>query len=630
MAEKLLTVVCMNTPSLFGRSALLLLCGLAPLGGCGRAGDDVVELAAAPEPGKEDGVGRAALPVNGDYGTTMAWQVKNQWEDRDTPEARKAGLAWDAGSGLSWDEKYAKWVGSLEIIPSAGSGWYTDTIQVSTPWGKTLPSPKLDCADATIMLRASFAAWYNLPFYMVAGGNPVVYFGHFGIRTASGPWDQTVLLAQAHKDFSATPPADPKAWPKDGKLRALHLHGKNADGSYQDEMPYVVAKGEGTGAYLDELHLNKRAARLIYYMQLYMGSQNVVDTNNTYNLQPEALRTGDTMMYRRAPQGTGHTMVVVRLRSIEGGKLEAQDIFGNEPPDQLYVESPGATRNNFMSEEGGGASLSEDGKTPYSHIGGGLKRWRVAKNVAGKWTNTWMNADKASWIDSTDYPRIEARPKQLAGVLGELSPLGQRNELLQQIEAKREHLRDNPSSCSARERREAMFAKLYDLMSSNWDWSREEVDARYRILEDYVYAPLDYTTSRTCCWNSSNRQMHETIMEYATSLQDKMCALPPVFMQTDGTFGAYAKWASDHGKAFPAWRADEECPPAASPNDVATAQDGLVTFCALGKQAKPATDPDHPALAAPGAVVPSDDGGAPTTIGAATDGGGDAPDGGTP
>ena len=576
-------------------SGLALVCGLSALG-CNAASDETnEELPAAPSPGKEDGVGRAGLPVEGDYASTMAWAVKNQWEDRDTPAAKQAGIAWPADSGLSWDEKYAKWVGSLEIIPAANSTWY-ETINISTPWGKSLPSPKLDCADATIMLRVSFAAWYQLPFFMVAGGNPTIYFGHFGIRTANGLWANGVPLAQVHKDYSAAPPADIEhAWPKDARLRSLHIHGKSSDGSYQDEMPYVVGKGEGTGAYLDELHLNKRAARLIYLMQLYMGSQAMVDTNNTYNLMPEALRTGDTLMYRRAPQGSGHTMVVVHVRQLEGGKLEAQDVFGNEPPDQLFLESPSSTRGNFMSDEGGGPSLSEDGKTQFSHIGGGLKRWRVAKAVNGRWMNTWMNGDKASWIDSTDYPRIEARPKQFAGVLGELPPLQARDELVKQLEDKREHLRNNPASCSARERREALFGKLRDLMWQNWNWSPEQVDAKYRTIEDYIYAPLVYTKSRTCCWNSSNRTMHESIMAYATARSANMCIAPLVFLQTDASFGEYSKYASDKGKPFPAWRADEDCPQAGNTTDTLAMQSTEPpAYCDLPKQEKPANDPDHP------------------------------------
>ena len=49
------------------------------------------------------------------------------------------------------------------------------------------------------------------------------------------------------------------------------------------------------------------------------------------------------------------------------------------------------------------------GTTLYSHLNGGLKRFRVAKVKSGKWFNTWMNADEASWINDTDYDKIGAR-----------------------------------------------------------------------------------------------------------------------------------------------------------------------------------------------------------------------------
>ncbi len=556
--------------------------------------DEVVELDAAPSPGKEDGVGRKGLPVVGAYASTAAWTVRNQWEDRETPEAKKAGIAWDANSGLNWDEKYAKWIASLEVVPSDEATW-RDTIRITTPWGKSLPSPKLDCTDATIMLRVSFAAWYRLPFFMAAGSNPTIYFGHFGVRTDKGPWSDAVKLAEVYKDFSSAVPDDLAAWPKDARLRKMHIHGKDYTGRYQDEMPFYLGAGEGTGAYLDEMHLNKRAARLIFYMQTYMGSMNVVDTNNTFNLTPEALREGDTLMYRRAPTGSGHAMVVIRVRTLEGGQMEAQDIFGNEPPAQLYVESAAATRNNFSSDEGGGPSLSEDRKTPYSRIGGGLKRWRVAKSVGGKWMNTWMGADEASWIDSTDHAAISARPKAFEALLGELPPEQQRDELLKQIELKRAHLRDNPASCSARERREQLFGKLYSLMWKEWDWQTAQVDARYRTLEDYVYAPLTYTKSRTCCWNSSSRVMHESIMEYATSLQATACTMPPVFAQTNGTYGEYEAYAKSLGRPWAAWRADEACAPADELDDVAAGSDYVgLGWCALPEQPKPDNDPDAP------------------------------------
>ena len=82
--------------------------------------------------GKADDAGVAALPVNGNYADSTVWEVKNQWEDTDTPAAREAGIAWPADSGLNWDEKYGLWVESLNTIDDH----YNQTFEISTPWGQ--------------------------------------------------------------------------------------------------------------------------------------------------------------------------------------------------------------------------------------------------------------------------------------------------------------------------------------------------------------------------------------------------------------------------------------------------------------------------------------------------------------
>ena len=65
--------------------------------------------------GKDDSVkGVVGLPLSVDEGPMVVWDVENQWEELDTPNAHKAGLAWPENSGLDWNEKYAAWVGSLE------------------------------------------------------------------------------------------------------------------------------------------------------------------------------------------------------------------------------------------------------------------------------------------------------------------------------------------------------------------------------------------------------------------------------------------------------------------------------------------------------------------------------------
>ena len=117
-----------------------------------------------PESGKEDSLHRVGLPVSVDNSDTAVWEVHNQWEDTDTPAAREAGLAWGEDSGLTWDEKYQRWVQSLPRIP--GLDGRNDTFMLTTPWGVERPSPALECAELSMFLRITFAAWYELPLFL--------------------------------------------------------------------------------------------------------------------------------------------------------------------------------------------------------------------------------------------------------------------------------------------------------------------------------------------------------------------------------------------------------------------------------------------------------------------------------
>ena len=78
-----------------------------------------------------------------------------------------------------------------------------------------------------------------------------------------------------------------------------------------------------------------------------------------------------------------------------------------------------------------------------------------------------------------------------------------RDLALSLIEDARSHLRRYPASCSARKKREDAFSTLYDVNADHFWMTPEQTDAAYRQLEDYVFAPLIYNRSRTCCWNSS-------------------------------------------------------------------------------------------------------------------------------
>ncbi len=533
--------------------------------GCGPLDEDAFEGASAlppgPKLGKADGTGVKSLRVGGAYSSTRVWKVKNRWEDTDTTAARKSGLAWKKNSKLNWDEKFAAWFKSLEKI-NAHQSTYSQTFKLTTPWGeKTLPAPSLDCADVWLFMRATFAAWYNLPFYVEAmDGSKRVFFGHFGIRTRSGRWGSMPKFAQYYKDYTsmAATLSDAelaKNWPEDDRLRSRGV------GS-GDDQPFI-SEDARLGAYLDEVHLNKRAGHFIRLLLIYTGTPNLADSRNTFNLVTDALREGDALLYRRASNGSGHTMVVLRVGKTKGDKLTVEIASGNVPPRQPKWESQASSKTSFTDDEGGGPSQNSNGET-YSHIGGGLKRFRVAKEINGYWVNTFMKGDEAHWIDDTDYDEIGARPKQFESLLGEVDPKDKRKALVKIITDAREHLRKYPASCAARERREKAFKALYMLNLSAFYENKKETDEAYRKKEDYVFAQLVYEKSRTCCWNKSTAKMFKIIMDLVDTGEKAAteCKAPPIFMVTDDGYADFEAHAKTMGlqSYWKSWSADESCP----------------------------------------------------------------------
>lgn len=522
-------------------------------------------LEPTPPPGKYDAEHRKGLPASTTGGATMAWAVRNQWEDTDTPAARAAGIAWPADSGLTWDAKFARWVGSLERTSSTS---YYETYLLTTPWGVTLPSPALECAEMSIFLRVTFAAWYELPFYMEAvdRDGKRVYFGHFGVRTSAGRYANTPSFRDSYPDYAAMPRAEYEAsWPSDPKLRARKLWG----GEDRQDM---LGDGKTFGDYLDAIHLNKRAGHLTALMLGYLGSINLADTANTYNVVADAVRPGDTLLERWQRRGIGHTLVVKDVVEIGEGNLDVTLVSGSMPRRQGKWESGVASKQYFTNPYTGGPGQNGDGDA-YARLGGGLKRWRVAKAVAGTWSNTWMRGDEAHWINSTDYARIAERPARFEVILGEVSPEQQRDALLEVIEDARQHLRRYPASCSARIRREEAFAKLYDLLEREFGVTRARADELYRTLEDYVYGELEYAASKTCCWNSTNATMHEVVMDFAAAelaAAGDACVAPTVFKNHTDGYERWRRFAQETGRggAWVAWSEDESCPQRNAAEDV--------------------------------------------------------------
>ncbi len=523
-----------------------------------------------PLPGKEDSEYRKGPLVATNTTRTQVWTARNKWEDRDTPAAKAAGMAWGADSGLSWDEKYAAWIEGMEWIPSLNG--YSMTVNVTTPWGKTLPSPSLECAEMALFLRVTFAAWYELPlFFEAVSSGQRVYFGHFGVRTAYSRFAGTPEFGVAYRDYT-TSTTWRTTWPKDATLRTRKLYGGEAT------QP-MIATGAEFGAYVDELHLNKRAGYFTVLVLNYLSSVNVADTANTYNLVPDAVRAGDVLVERWQANGIGHTLIVHDVEQLGGGSMDVTTISGSMPRRQGVRESGESSKYYFTSQYTGGEGVNDENK-PYAKLGGGLKRWRVTKNIGGYWTNTWMAGDEAHWINSTDYPRIAARPGRFATLLGAVSPEQKRDGLLSAIGDARHHLEMYPASCAARERRERAFGELYGI-ASELGMTTADIDDEYRELDDYVLGELDYTKSKTCCWNSSTSAMFDIIMQKARAEQaaaeaNNTCVEPTVFKSRADGYKLWSDYAASIGRGalWRPWSEDEACSQRNVAQDTETSAEG--------------------------------------------------------
>ena len=508
--------------------------------------------------GKADSVSVSGLPTSVDDSSTQVWAIKNQWEDTDTAAAREAGIAWGADSGLNWDQKYRKWIESMAQIDSVSG--YT-TFKLTNPWGKDIPAPVLECAEVAMFLRATFASWYNLPFYMQAvSGGTTVYLGHFGWRTASGRYSNTPNFKTSYKDYSYMSQADIAAngWPQDAALRGRKLYGAD------DDIQSFLGADARAGAYFDEVFLNKRAGYFLLLLLTNFGSVNLADSSNLYNLKPEAVKEGDVLLERWARRGIGHTLIVKTVNELASGMLEAELASGSMPRRQPKWQDAASSKYTFTAEETGGEGTNYEGDE-YAKLGGGIKRWRVAKSDAGRYTNSMMRSDVDYWISSTNYEDIAQRPGTFDEILGQMTPEDERAVLLQRITDTRDHLKDHPASCSARINREAAFTDLYDLFSEHFGMSTSEVDKAYRVLEDYVFAELEYSVSKTCCWNSTTRAMYDIVMLYNKELMESApegsCLFPVVFKNTNSSYEPFNGWASDNGRAgdWVDWSEDEPC-----------------------------------------------------------------------
>ncbi|MDP6943189.1 MAG: hypothetical protein QF464_03485 [Myxococcota bacterium] len=578
---------------------LLLLVGLGPgcdADGVGADGELDPEygkplMSAPPTAAKSDTTGGIIGPNDVfEGGDTEVWSAPNRWDDRDTPAARLAGMAWEADSGLDWDEKYALWIESME---KTEAGFIMDTFTLTTPWGVTLPAPSLECAEVAVFLRVAFASWHGLPFYLTAWANgEPVHFGHFGVVSQTEAYPNFPYYSTRYDDYSDRGLEEALAdWPSDPSLARRFLT------QQRDDENTFLGPEAYSGAYFDQIFLNKRVGHFLMTVLTFTGSVHLAASDNTFNLTVEALREGDTLLKRWQRQGVGHTMVVMRVNPLDGGRAEAELASGSMPRRQPFWESPSTSKYRFTHIESGGPGTNGNGEE-YATLGGGLKRWRIATVIDGRWRNVVKDSDREHYIPSFDLEAIAERTALFEAFLTELTPEEKMATLVEIVEAKRAHLREYPASCSARAGREEAFAAMYELAPEmdapeasgpvNNGMTPQMVDLEYRVLEDYVFAPLEYDQSRTCCWNSSTPEMYEIIMAHAESyIHDDLaaeCRPPLVFKMRDGGYSDFEAYAVEIGLGdeWVAWRADESCPQESTvTTDTETPAPWHTDFCEL-------------------------------------------------
>ena len=523
------------------------------------------------EVGKGDSMtGSKTLAVSVDSKNTQVWPVWNAWTDTDTADARLDGIAWGANSGLSWEEKYRAWVKEMQPAQSTeGYSTYT-TFNLKTPFGKELLMPRLECAETALFLRATFASWYHLPFIMVAWDSGPVYFGHFGLRTRDGKYRNSPNFKTAYKDHESMTAAEYGShWPTDSKLK------KRKISSSGDDENTFLCEGCFAGAYFDEIFLNKRTGHFLVWLLTYTGSMHLASTDNTFNIKAASVLEGDVLLERWQKKGIGHTLIVKKVDALEGGHISAELASGSMPRRQPVWEDAASSKSYFTNTYCGGPGENNDGHK-YAALGGGLKRWRQPVAKGGYWHLTVPDADADAYVNSSDYDAVAARIAEFEQLLGSLTPEEQEQFLLGKIEEKRLHLRNYPASCAARTAREEAFNDLYALEQQHFGLDEEAVDRKFRSVEDYVFAELEYGQSKTCCWNQSTADMYEIIMDYNKGIiydeATETCNTPEVFKWSNGGYGVFKNFADSQGKGdqWPHWSEDEPCPAAGTQNDVET------------------------------------------------------------
>ena len=355
----------------------------------------------------------------------------------------------------------------------------------------------------------------------------------------------------------------------------------------QGESQLVVVGDTQPAAFVEitgiERIARKRAGHLMVILDGMFGSANLADGANMFHIKPEATAPGDALLERWQKNGIGHTLPVMTVERPTPERMRITVASGSMPRRQPVWDDANQSAYYFQSEETGGQGNAFDG-TPYAKLGGGIRRWRTPVVSGGRWNNIVPTADRAVYISDDRVTDIAARPDHFKELLKQASPEEQRDAALQAIDNARRILREKPASCSRRTDRETAFKSLYEAMEQLGK-DKAAVDAQYRKVEDYVFAELSYNEAKTCCWNSTNADMANIVLDYANKEKakndaDGVCRQPTAFKATRGGYDLWKQHAASLGKAsqWKEWSEDEPCAQRGTQDDVLT-EAGKTAMC---------------------------------------------------
>jgi hypothetical protein len=580
------------------------------------------EGALAEESGPADPGAAQGRDASGSY-ATQVWKVTRAWSDI------------NPATGQDFEKDYSDWIASLQKTKSFR---YGETITIKTPAGapyeRELDAPTLECADTALFLRVAYASIMSLPFYVKSGD---LFAGHFGMIKSSGQphgtYGTTYRKYANNADWR-----DGQPWPSDRVLRGRHAQSySSGDETFVEEVP---GKKGGAGAWFDEFFVNKRVGYFLVNLIDLFGSVNLAQEGNMFHIVPEATSPGDALLHRHGKYAPiGHTLFVYQSRTVRPGRMSIEIVSGSMPARQPSWEPDYQSRSYFLSAHGGGPETVEECKPGYNldwenrdqctkqigtmdkasdascappwqkldwddtkcvkysvipaektdlrKMGGGIRRFRTPVFRNGRWSNIVPMNARDIYIPDTDLERVGARVAKFAELLDLGTPEERKSAAIATIESARDYIRSAPSTCSKRSAREEAFQDLYRAYNETGEYDTTKIDSQHRTVEDYVFAELDYDTSRTCCWNSTKREHYDTIMQWAQAEMQKAddaqtCKAPPVFKATGSGDGytAVRAFARANNLPFPdAWSEDEPCKAKDSTDDHLTDRAEQADYC---------------------------------------------------